>query len=96
MIKESPCRSFDLDEEGAECGFLIAAHQMLYRRPMIPLIPFTLEAVETRNHEALYGLVDSFGERGLSIGRDVNNLVECYERGPGGDTGRGEDCSTRW
>jgi pimeloyl-ACP methyl ester carboxylesterase len=64
--------------------FLIAVHQMLYRRPMIPLIPFTLKAARTRNREALYGLVDSFGEQGLRVGRDVYNLVECYERGPFG------------
>jgi pimeloyl-ACP methyl ester carboxylesterase len=64
--------------------FLIAAHQMLYRRPMISLIPFTLKAARTRNQEALYGLVDSFGEQGLRVGRDVYNLVECYERGPFG------------
>jgi pimeloyl-ACP methyl ester carboxylesterase len=64
--------------------FLIAGHQMLYRRALIPLIPFTLEAVKTRNQEALYGLVESFGEMGLRVGRDVNYLVECYERGPFG------------
>ena len=64
--------------------FLAAVHQMLYRRPMIELLPFTLEAMKTRNHRALYGLVDSFGERGLSIDRAVYNLVECYERGPFG------------
>ena len=28
--------------------FTIAAHQMLYRRPMITLVPFTLEAMKTR------------------------------------------------
>ncbi len=64
--------------------FLVAAHQMLYRRPMIPLIPFTLEAMRTRNRDALYGLVGSFGEQGLRVGRDVYNLVECFERGPFG------------
>ncbi len=64
--------------------FTIAAHQMLYRRPMITLVPFTLEAMKTRDQEALYGLLDSFGERGLSMGRGVYNLVECYERGPFG------------
>jgi len=64
--------------------FLIAAHQMLYRRPMIALVPFTLEAMRTRNRDALYGLVDSFAERASDISRATYNLVECYERGPFG------------
>ncbi|MCP5067523.1 MAG: alpha/beta hydrolase [bacterium] len=64
--------------------FLIAAHQMLYRRPMIALIPFTLEAMRTRNLEALHGLIDSFGERASGINRATYNMVECYERGPFG------------
>jgi len=64
--------------------FLIAAHQMLYRRPMIALVPFTLEAMRTRNRDALYGLVDTFGERASDINRATYNLVECYERGPFG------------
>lgn len=63
---------------------VVAAHQMLYRRPMIALVPFALEAMRTRNQEALYGLVDTFGERASEISRATYNLVECYERGPFG------------
>ncbi len=63
---------------------VIATHQMLYRRPMIALVPFALEAMRTRNREALYGLVDTFGERASEISRATYNLVECWERGPFG------------
>jgi len=63
---------------------VIAAHQMLYQRPMIALVPFALEAMRTRNQEALYGLLDTFGERASEFDRATNYLVERWERGPFG------------
>jgi pimeloyl-ACP methyl ester carboxylesterase len=73
---------------------LFATHLMLFQRSAIALVPFTLEAMRTRNEEALRGLVDTFGEQvaGL-INRGTYHLVECYERGPFG-SGEGYEALT--